>query len=483
MLLKLFSLLALTALWFGILWLALPFDFLRFSLAAIIALHMLPPLFMWTLWHASFLWLKQQRRTRAQVSERHRLTELENRKNVYLQQFDSDLKLRRTAIQCRWIKAADVICHDAFAPIPGIVETSDAEALTLDLSWPAQTLVSMLEELFSQLPVAAMFPIALRSMPGEQTDQVLKLIEQVRKASLQRHEIASNHSIVAPIRLWPPNSGHLAAQISNLLSLEPDLPGLTLIAFDSPWQPEPDAGLWDIGHTVSDRDANEPWLGKASRACVCAVFTPAVLDDVLAIMRELPGTAPLDEMAPYWERRNIPAGMANYLSRAPKAFLTTLAANPVLANWHRTETISLIPKEPMSQRIAGVLATIRSAAENAGLLNPPREFEGELIADGKLPDVGINDCCWLVHNAGSMAVCGERLAMLASAMMQISIDLNPVGEATNSAIVVGNSGVASQLVQLAFAIGRVTEFSRPALLAEFDSTTLSTSFLMPLGGT
>jgi hypothetical protein len=291
MILKLLTLLVASIVWGAILWFALPIDFFRFSLPAIIVLHLLPPLFAWALCYGGIYWIKQRRQVRAQADESTKTAEFDQRKKAYKKNFDLDLLQRRTSIQCRWAQAFDVICHASFEQWPEGIEVTTAKKILPEEAWPSRSVFRALDKLFSQLPIASGFPVYVYAPLEECSQQYTpkKLAEHIDRA---RKSVPCDaklpRKMESAIVFKSSISTNIHADISQKFVEQPDWPGLIVLAFDSLWNADEEADPWQINAINREPTVEEQWRGADGRALTCILLTPPTLESTLAKIDELP---------------------------------------------------------------------------------------------------------------------------------------------------------------------------------------------------
>lgn len=474
--------------WSAILWLVLPLDIFKYSLASIVAMHVVVPAAIVSIWMLTRRWYQFAQQAKASAAEisRNDIRNAEKARQKHL--FDEALKNRRGGIDCRWVAIADVIFQGDAAPLEDTDRTStrfyaaQPQASTQTLAtiqpWPSNSLVELFDELFSAVPAAITLPIAVCGPASRTISENEKLIRQAHKIALDRQHIDESLRVTPAIVPLSPGDSDMFTTLHNVFSRHRDWPGLIAIAFDNRIADRSDdlEGFQKNGDALTD---NEKWLGSASRAISLSVMTQTELSDVLLKLTEAGEGSPIDALTPYWEREKIPVGMASLLMKWPKSWRENFSTILPIATIHRADFAELAERKSLSQHINAAQESFVEAAINASLLSLDFTFEGETDVRNEPPLNLIGDTGWLIHNAGNVSCCGERMATISSAMWQCGIELNPIDQATNAVMTVGDCGLASRHVQFALGVQRVATVKKSALCVEFSGPELSTYFVVP----
>src|SRR5690606_3760692 len=83
---------------------------------------------------------------------------------------------------------------------------------------------------------------------------------------------------------------------------------------------------------------------------------------------------PPQVMTPFWERQQIPFGIARSLSVMPKMWRDQLAATPVIATLHRAASCRLQDATASTQHVGELKRAITEAAIDSALLEPVSGF-------------------------------------------------------------------------------------------------------------
>jgi hypothetical protein len=488
MLLKFTALIIATIIWVALIWLVLPFDFLKLSLPAIAALHALPPIAAWLVWHFGWRWYQRRKATALEDAEKKRAEEHTHQLGIAQKKFEQHLQERRAFIECRWIGVLDLMWQSPDAP-PANTEHTQFSSFTPDVvtdtpnhnSWPAQALAQLFSELYSAHPIAASFPVQIYAPSNRAAESDIALVENLRTQAFAENNLSFPNGETPEIFLNDNPSGNVYSDIQNQFLGRRDRAGLVVIAFDKLWTPPSDFGDETTEVRPDEISQEQLWRGKPGGAVCALMFTQQNLQAALLQIEGSEGDVVLDHMLPHWDRQKIPAGISQHLSRLPAAWRQALLESAPIAHLHRSEQATIVDKEVHASRVFKISQAINDAAINAAMVEPIFKFEGDtdasLSTQPTAPKTPLSDCGWLVHNAGPLAVSGDRLAMLTSALWENGIELNPIDQATNTVITTGDTGAAALWLRLALAIGSVAANNKSTLLAEFESASVSVAFL------
>lgn len=459
--------------WSGVLWLLLTIDIFDYSMAVIVGMHVLPPLLVVGCWATIRFMKKRRRAAQQQQLEEAQLKAQEAERNRQKTAFDKALQERRAAVECRWAAVGGLVLQRTGVQLAENTEQTRAydTSATQQSEWPNDSLLSMLEDLYLAVPIAGEFPIAFCAPSNEVSGEVAKNILALHGQAFKTKLSASLFDVF-PL---PVRGESIPDALLDLFTSRPDLPGVVVVAFDSSLRDAADIDGWPDIEEAQPLSEIEKWLGKPGRAVTVQLFTPGVLALTLAKIDSLPDNIALSAMTPHWERQQIPIGMASWLVQWPKAQRDALAAFQPIARLHLPCSVALTENLLSSRNRQQVKATFKEAAINAGLIDPPFVAEGE-AAPSETP-VEIKNCGWIVHNAGDIAHCGDRLALLCYAVEQHGIAVNPVEEASAVVPDFGNCGEAAQWLWLALAIQRAAMLHRHVVLAEFNVDVLRICFV------
>lgn len=477
-----FGFIAALAIWFGILWLLLPVDIFDYSLPTIIAMHLVPPLVFLAIQLLITYWRRKKKLADIRLAEtaRENLRETEKAKNKAA--LDAELAQRRIGIDCRWVAVADMISHTDADKIPNDVAQSITRFFspqeTMPRDWPLESVTQLLGELFDSQPLASCLPFAICGPTQQTADQTERIIRQAYRRAQQQSVIQAPRQNLFEIRQISVSGISIYDELIDIFAQNPAWPGIVLIAFDSPWQyrSEDEDQLYAIGS--DELTDTEKWLGKPGRAISMLLLTPQNLSAVLKKLETLGDGVVLDHMTPFWERQQVPLGMASFLMQLPQTWRGQLEQMPPIATLHRPSRIEINSKSPFGLRTEIIRTAIRSAAINARLLEPAVEFDGE-VEPPHPSATPLKDCSWLIHNAGNISCSGGRLAILLSALWQENVELE-LDQMTNTVMTMGDCGGASRWSWLALGVQRTAASNTPTACAEFSGdSVLNSYFLSP----
>jgi hypothetical protein len=465
--------------WSGALWLLLTIDIFDYSMTAIVGMHLVPPLIVVALWMMIRYWRKRYLAARQQEQEQDRQQALETDHNQQKKAFDAALQQRRVAVECRWAAAGDLTAH---APVMKYAEDTEqtrtypAAAVMAD-SWPHDALVEMLKKLYEKAPIAGGLPIAFCGPSNRVNDELVRDLREIHTQAFNIVPIAPALASIFDVFALVIRGKSIHGAMLELFASRPDLPGVVVVAFDTVAQDnEDEEAEWFGIKQPRPKSDIEKWCGKPGRALIVQLITPAVLTTALAKIDTLPDNVALNAMTPHWERQHIPIGMASWLVQWPKAQREAFAALSPVATLHAPSstalTNSLLSKRSREQ----AQAMLTEAAIDADLIDPPFVAEGEIPSSAAA--MAIENCGWVVHNAGDVTCAGERIALLFYAIVHHGIDIEPVEHANAVVPEFGHCGEASRWLWLTLAIQRAAAMRQHVVLAEFSADVLTVSFVV-----
>lgn len=449
-----------------------------------VAARVLPPLVLWVTWvavrwRASAQQQKQNEARAAEEAARHEAERIAAR-----QRHDEELKQRRFRCDCRAVAIA--LAHlDEFPPADELPPNAEINVLAEDIPAPHDhavlqrlrpAIAHALTHVFSTSPAAAILPIYVVPPDDAPGNEVLGLISAVRVELLPPESAAC----ASPI-LFLPTAGSTANSVLALFENAPDLPGATILAFDSPrsrWLADEDAD------TIEEhRYPHQHACGMPNEGAVALLVThpdlPRMIDAVSGLE---PAAFGPDAMTPFWQRTPPPEGHAAVLVHMETEQRTGLGALPVLGSIHRATFVEAKPGRAGTLEMTRIFqGLLESAQIDAGLIDKPFTLD-DAPADDTSEKSRQPQCGRLVHNAGNAGNSGKRLAALGSAMLYFDIDFSPVDSdvATNVVNCIGDLGCASSAAQLALNVLHAANSNMPALSAEFsDREDVAISIVMP----
>ena len=501
------GLVALIVLWAIVLWFVARPDFAALSPLGLLALHGVPPV---SLWLAAWLGLRSVRTRReagvraAEAAERRAREEAAARSR---QQQREALMRRRMALPVlaaviaaageRDLSAELAPANDAIVVLPPDDDAWSETSGDPDAGNVLPVVERVLREVLSVCPAAAAFPVSIacpEDLAREAViDQVRVVMADYWDARMDGEGGRPSDDPGAPARgagvppamsveCLPPGA-HPVDALFAAFDGSTLLPGMILLAVDSPRLRE----RLQSGETEALPEtvrAHRRWHGAPAQAVIAFVVGSARLGELLASVaasEDVDGVGKVARgdragaaMRPYWEAGELlPASLEALAALDPEVRAELADAIPV-GLLHRADATQF---EPRPGRVGALAAVARRLLEcglvNAGQLPMPG-LEPDAAAD--VPEGGRshNDetvpppsCDWLVHNAGSVDVAGERLAAVSLAMHQLRIDLNPIDEATNFPAALGDLGMALPLAMLVQAANKAAETAAPACWAHF----------------
>lgn len=468
MLIKLMLLLMLTIAWLGTLWFGISPSLGRWSPAALITLHALPPLLLWGcgVWlHRYFL----QRRAQAAIEQRAQSVAIQQAQlDATRKQHLDALAQRRLFCDCRWISLEAEPSRVGALPKMDLhnvrlavrlqdpaSNTDDDDPQALDFSRFAPPLYNALQRLYDQSPAAVVLPIyvcASRALSGEAVLAGIRTLYRQVGADMEPQPKLLENAVIRFLN----SAERIAEQLLASFEADPELPGVVILAFDAP---------------LVAQDAP-----PSGQAVVAMLLTAHDLAQTLAGLPSQQEAPMLDLMSPHWERELDIGHNNRYLAQATPVAWRSLLELPVLGQLRRPAGVEDRADAP-PPRTAVLQSLLERAGVNAGLL--PCPFPGDQEPESS-DQLSIHSCGWLVHNAGEMGRAGARLAELSRAMSYHGITTEPIDEATNLAATLGDLGEANPAAALALALLQSAVLAKPVLLAEYvTAKAVSLSFITP----
>lgn len=483
-----FLLAALVTVWCAVLWWLIAPDFASLDWPEVASLHAVPPLLFWGGWR---FWVGYDRRrqsaeveSQVQAAEQERMGKLSAACSAH----EKELQRRRFGCDCRVVAMTGLIggvdsIEDAIPAGGGIhlsaSEASDAFVESSLLEHVSLAIEEALAALYASCPAALTLPIYLKPPSDVFGEDVLALVRKYRLESIR-----SASGVFVPDAVLPETANAVsflpvrdsAADVAiGILEDNPELPGLILLAFDSPW--------WRAQNETTDSDheaMNEK--GAPAQAVFALVLTHPELSNRLSVARC--SESPSSVMTPYWEkdvpRNGVPAPFENLSG----ATLGRLCESKPLARIHRAASEPVVPgtahRLELARRIEGMVERAQiNSAQVALAVEPPDALAAEAP---EIPEVaGDAICGWMVHNTGIAERGGHRLASLGTALYRRGFDVDPIAAASNACTLFGDVGCARQVAMLALSVAQTAANQCGTLCADFDDTDrLSIFFSMPL---
>lgn len=494
MILNLIVLLVAGVLWIPALWLAVVPDFSRQTAIAVVLLHALPPLAVWSLWLALRKRVQGRRAAEATAREEAAQAERKAAREAARKKYEEEMHQRRFGCDCRMVAisrlglAAELPAvefdHPNIDIRPAVLdEQEEAEGgSTLDRLAPA--VAEALSSFYAACRASTAFPIFIQPPPEISGEEVLARVRAIQSSLADELAPEMKQGDTHPSILFLPASDCVPNSVVSLFETATDLPGAVILAFDSPYARTGKAENDFEDEPDPARRAREQLAGKPSEAVITLLMTNAELPSMLDAIADATGEDKHDSMTPYWEKAIQPGGRLEMLTRATPDMRRELLELPVLGRVHRAVVQTAAARTGVLELTNRLQDALEQAQINAGLIDIPFEFDD--TPDGrKEPAEASNPRCGaIVHNAGSVDIAGRRLAALGSALYYFNIDLSPVDQdaAVNIVTRIGDMGRAAGIGQLALGLAYAARQAAPALYAEFqDGESVSASFVMPAG--
>lgn len=503
---------ALVIVWALLLWFVVRLELSAHSFPVLLALHLLPPCLVYGLG-----WYVLIGRKRSQEKEALQRAKLEREEQVRQEQLArarhiEELARRRAGADCLavaisgWLErggagavspGADgvtVLALDgepAFPDDDGLAEAPQAGRHL------APHLVEAMQALYSSCPGAMAFPVLVQGPAELAADDCCALVReallqlgfsefgdvviQSNDAGLGRQGSPASPGCRTPaprVFAMPAGGGALADILIQQFEQEPELPGLVVLAFDSPWC------RWASREADDELSAAErklrQWHGAPAQGVVAMAVGNPRLSVLLAVVEEsLPRNGLLeDSYTTYWERGIELSPILMPLACLPAEARKGLSNGVPLATLHRSHGDDYRGKPGRSNELGNAFRlSMERAMVNAGLLPWPY---GVVSADPSEKTDVVPECDWLVHNAGGIDCSGPRLAAVGLALHCFDINLNPIDEATNFPAKVGDLGRALPLGLLAQAVNKTAASGTPTCWVQFDGESrFDLGFIVP----
>jgi hypothetical protein len=467
-------LIGLATVWVSLLWFVLPVDLTAHSPIRLGLWHLLPPLGAWL---GISLFLHRRKRKRREAAEAYEVREQIRRQQAREEarhQYEAAMRQRQFGCHCRglWVQA------DAEADLAEVFP--NAEITHAKPDGASGSYIQPLIALYKQCPGALALPLYLvppaDAIAIDVMEHVKRGIQPVVEALYweQRHK---------PRILFAPRANHAADSALAIFEQNADLPGAVVLAFDSPLarieQAQEQAATAEHDAVAENTASLEEQLpGGPAGGALAFLFTHPALDDMLstashAVLLADAGNRD-DAMKPYWEKRDIPEGHLAMLAVLTRQERSQLQALPVWAGIHRSHSLMTEKGWRPLQRVQHLQSALEQALISAGLLAFPFTYaDGEASQekaekkDGPVPEASTLAVNWLVHNAGGPEAAAGRMTDIGGALNHFKLDLNPVSEATNTIMELGNWGKATPWALLASSIAKAGELQAPVLSVQY----------------
>ena len=482
---KLLLLLALLALWVALLWFVIGIDISKHGNLSLAAIHLLPPLTLWAGWLGWRAWrVRKQEAAQAAETEAKR-TASEEKRAAGREKFDKDLAERRTRVDIRWLQVLDLSKQENTESLA--TATDDLQIALLDeemaeivdetaAAWPSMQLTELFAALQTRCPATLTFPVYVLGPSDRALADLVETVRAARETAAAQMDVAWPQGIAWGAVLSLPQSIASSQALIDLCVTQPEMPGALVLTFESPLSRAP-LGEEEVNPEIKQR---ERWLGKPGQALVGLLLTAPTLPQVLAQLDEMAPKGADDVMTPYWERAQLSPGMMSVLAPLPTAWRKTLADMPMIAQLRRPAWVAMEEAARPTQVTQNLRHILERAGINAALIEPKFDLDGEASEEApKTPPVQMNDSRWLVHNAGSVDVCGSRVGGIGLTLSGAGMDLDAVGEGSNVVEHAGDCGCATPYLMLALAAAKTAELQKPTLVTFFQGSQVTMSFVLP----
>lgn len=465
-----FALGGLVAAWWAALWFLIAPGFAGWNPAALIGSHALPPLGLWAGWLA----FRRHRQDKAAAAEAARQEAAAAEQAATLaearRQHEAQLLHRQFGCDCRGLAMLQLrqpnASDTAADPVPGVASTliDELPPAPSDESIQAalgEGLHEVVLDLYASCPAAARLPHYIVPPTNSVGEEVLALVRNTLT------QVAGELRLAAATRpatvLYLPGGDSAANRVVGLFESAPDLPGVVVLAFDSPQLATP-VDDFDFDELSPEQKERRKWQGQPGHGVFALLLTSPGMPELLAQHHAGAAGDDGDSMTPYWQKNFDRAAAGRLLTLTPDESDALLAA-PVLGRIHRAVAVHLDDKQRSGGRALSriVAASIGNAAINAALKDWPFE---STAADADAAPAELA-CGWLLHNCGAVDCGGTRLAALSVGLIDAGSELDPIDAATNLVVDAGDLGEARSLGLLAMTVARVAASGQPALAVEF----------------
>ncbi len=421
--------------WVATLWFGVSPDFGHWSLPTLVAAHALPPLLTGGVWFGWRRWRNRRAEEQASaaetVAEKERGAVAEEARKLAV----AEERRQRFGCDCRAVAMAQVLAGEdelRLAETRGGVyfsafDPSQAELVdgTSVFAHLETGIREALENVYAHSPVVASLPVFVVPPTQARGDVFLAAVRTIQSALVEE---------------WgtPPGGTRELGQVSLLADGRKALNGLVELFERSP------------GLSIVLLGSDSPWL-----------HTRLVSEEDADFGAESPGQGVFALLLTHPE---LARAESDILSRERDALLSL----PVLARLHRPAIMETGAGRKRATELGRVIGGLMAQARrNAGL------GEATLADDAsgakKADNQGSHqECNWLVHNSGTPAYCGTRMAGVGVALSDYGIEIDPFEEGTNVSTAVGDLGDARSVGMLAVAVAKASATQGAALCVEFS---------------
>ncbi len=449
--------------WWGLLWLLIPSEWAVTNPGSLLMLHLAPPPALGLgvrAWErlGSLRLEEEAQQAEVQAAEASAQADRAARARHVAQLAERQQMLECRALHCIALPADTVPAWLDETQEGWSWRRLEADELAEGLEQGADALRAglaqeVLAALYACAPGAAWLPVYTESPTEEAPMTWLARVQGWVQA--QGRRCLTQNAPHADVRLLA-GQGALAARVQQIFELQPELPGVVVLAAD---------GAALQGPLLEPEDVLPP----GGLACVGLLFLRQGLDEDGHARAAVLDS---DPYRPYWEKRfvrPVPAWGA-----VPLEYQPGLAGLPVLARLARPGVADGLPQRRGQQLARGLAPRLEEALVNAALQDLPfcpEEARPEL---NRAPELA-----WLVHNCGPVDQAGTRLAAVCNTLSLHQAELDPVEQASNSVTEWGETGAATPSLLAALAITHARRLGQPVLMAQFQADAASLGIVLP----
>lgn len=421
--------------WVAALWFWVAPDFAHWSLPQLAAMHVLPPLGVGAFWMGGRRWLGVRAERRTEAAEAGAEAERQAEADAARLQAAAETARRRLGCDCRAVAMAQVVAGEDEAPLAeacdgvyfSAFDPSDArgaEGVSI-VAHLRSGIQEALGAIYERSPSAASLPVYVVPPSRARADEFVGAVRAVQSALRYEWE-ALPGGMHEPGRVSQLAGGRSVPE--GLVELFERTPGLAIVLLgtDSPW----------LHRRLTDDDEAATDAGKPGQG-------------VFALLLTHPELAKADSDIQQEKKREA------------------LLSVPVLARLHRPAYVEAGGRRMRATELARAIGgSMVQALRNAGLGEPKAAGNGSGNESAEKHE-GKPECSWLVHNSGTPASCGTRMAGVGMALSDHGIELDPFDEATNVSTTAGDLGDARSVGMLALAVAKAAATQGNALCVEF----------------
>jgi len=451
-------------LWWGLLWLVLPVEWLQGTLPYLVMVHVAPPPLLmaagWTCKRA-WVWYRESAQNRAKAAD---AAEKEAQLAADKAEHQEMLDRRRAHVQCRAIWAE-------FAQMPKWVVDGAKQCVLLEQASEnlqgtgrevalRASLERVFETAFQQCEASVWVPVVLVTANSTQQSMVERAWrEAVALRGIERFPQGFDCFTLSDPR-------RVVDFVIDLFEDDPALPAVIVVGMDSPL-------------------ATTAPLAAASQIPADAVKPGHA---VIAMMLNRPGLPAPDEgqtgfsgkedddpYTPFWERDHRRADLPQW-ERIPPPLRAGFWNLSPFAALHRSRTTDDLESKQGRAQERRLKGAIHDALIDSGLLDlpfkkkvdeseaPPKEeaapAQPKPEEDAEPPEhIG-----WLVHDVAS-----GRIGALSAALRECDCEIDPYLDASNLKKEYGDVGTAQNVLMLADALIRAVQLQKPVLMAGYNA--------------